>query len=70
MLRGVVGLACITISVTAVSATEQWPQFRGTQGGVADDDPLLPDRWSETENVVWKADVPGLGWSSPIVCSL
>ena len=29
--------------------------------------PALPDTWSETENVVWKVDVPGLGWSSPIV---
>jgi hypothetical protein len=50
-----------------VSAVEQWPQFRGTQAGVADDDPALPDRWSETDNVAWKTDIPGLGWSSPIV---
>ncbi len=57
----------VTLAVTAAAATDQWPQFRGTQAGIADDDPALPDRWSETENVVWKADVPGLGWSSPIV---
>jgi outer membrane protein assembly factor BamB len=55
------------LGLTGVSAVEQWPQFRGTQAGVADDDPALPDRWSETENVVWKTDIPGLGWSSPIV---
>lgn len=29
--------------------------------------PLPPERWSETENVLWKTDVPGLAWSSPIV---
>ena len=23
--------------------------------------------WSETANVVWKVDVPGLGWSSPVI---
>ena len=57
----------IFLQFAGVSATDQWPQFRGTQAGVADDDPALPDRWSETENVVWKADIPGLGWSSPIV---
>jgi hypothetical protein len=34
---------------------------------VAEDDPALPDTWSETENVVWKVAVPGLSWSSPIV---
>jgi hypothetical protein len=27
----------------------------------------LPDRWSATENVAWKTDIPGRGWSSPIV---
>ena len=27
----------------------------------------LPDRWSATENVAWKSDLPGRGWSSPIV---
>ncbi len=31
------------------------------------DDPALPDKWSATENVIWKVDVPGSGWSSPIV---
>ena len=28
---------------------------------------LPPDHWSATENVAWKTDLPGLGWSSPIV---
>jgi outer membrane protein assembly factor BamB len=31
------------------------------------DDPALPETWSATGNVRWRADVPGLGWSSPIV---
>ena len=31
------------------------------------DDPALPERWSDVENVVWKTDIPGGGWSSPIV---
>ncbi|MBI2823223.1 MAG: PQQ-binding-like beta-propeller repeat protein [Planctomycetia bacterium] len=26
-----------------------------------------PERWSATENVAWKTDLAGLGWSSPIV---
>ena len=67
MSRTVVALMWMALALTASAETEQWPQFRGRQGGVADDDPTLPDRWSETENVMWKADVPGLGWSSPIV---
>ena len=53
--------------VSGVSASDEWPQFRGLRAGVAADDPALPDTWSETENVVWKVDIPGLGWSSPVV---
>ena len=52
---------------SGVSANDEWPMFRGTNAGVATDHPDLPDHWSETENVVWKVDIPGLGWSSPII---
>ena len=53
--------------LSAASANDNWPRFRGQQAGVADDDPALPETWSQTENVRWKIPVPGLGWSSPIV---
>ena len=44
-----------------------WPQFRGPGSlGVADN-PNLPERWSTHENVAWKVDVAGRGWSSPVV---
>src|SRR5688572_16018991 len=59
------GLAFVT--VTGLSATDQWPRFRGLQAGVIADDPALPESWSDTENVVWKTTIPGLGWSSPII---
>ncbi len=53
--------------LTSVSAQDRWPQFRGAQSlGVAED-ANLPDKWSATENVAWKTEVPGMGWSSPIV---
>ncbi len=26
-----------------------------------------PERWSTTENVRWKTDIPGLGHSSPVI---
>ncbi len=42
-------------------------QFLGSRMPAADAKSLPPDRWSATENVLWKTDVPGLGWSSPIV---
>ena len=67
MIRASIAL-CIALAVLVrVSASDEWPQFRGRAAGVADDNPSLPDTWSQTDHVVWSAVVPGVGWSSPIV---
>ncbi len=45
----------------------EWPQFRGAGSlGVATDS-RIPEHWSATENVLWKTDIAGRGWSSPVV---
>ena len=62
-----IALALSLLAVAGVRAAEQWPNFRGPRAGVVADDPLLPEHWSETENIAWKVDIPGLGWSSPVV---
>jgi hypothetical protein len=62
-----VSVGCALLALVNLSASDQWPQFRGTNAGSVADDPALPDTWSETENVVWKTDIPGSGWSSPVV---
>ena len=55
------------IAAAHPDSNTNWPQFRGPAAlGVAQGD-ALPDRWSDTENVAWKTDIPGRGWSSPIV---
>lgn len=58
----------VLLAVRPAMADESWPCFRGPGcRGVAADDPRLPSRWSDTENVRWKAELEGRGWSSPIV---
>ena len=47
--------------------TLNWPQYRGAQSDGLAEGATLPDTWSAKENVVWKADLPGWGWSSPVV---
>ena len=47
--------------------TPNWPRFRGPLSNPVGTHPDLPTRWSTTENVEWVAEVPGVGWSSPIV---
>ena len=44
---------------------ENWMRFRGGQGISTEKE--LPVKWSNTENIKWKMELPGKGWSSPIV---
>ncbi len=71
MNRLILLLTAITISslyTTITSAVDNWPQFRGPDGsGVVTGKTELPDTWSVTENVAWKTDIAGRGWSSPVV---
>jgi len=48
-------------------ADPDWPQFRGPDLNPVGMNQALPERWSKTENVEWAANIPGRGWSSPIV---
>ena len=67
-MRGtIIAVSLVLLAITELSAVDQWPHFRGPSAGVIPDDPALPDAWSDTENVVWKTSIPGLGWSSPVV---
>lgn len=58
----------LALAVGVVSGRgENWPQFRGPGARGVADGATFPDRWSSTENVAWKTDLPGRGWSSPVV---
>jgi outer membrane protein assembly factor BamB len=46
--------------------SQDWPQFLGPKGNSSSSD-VVPTTWSETENMLWKFDLPGAGSSSPIV---
>lgn len=65
------GILCTSLLglwlVQSASADSNWPQFRGPGSRGTASDPQLPDRWSASENVAWKRDIPGRGWSSPVV---
>ncbi len=63
-------VASMLITVSLAPATAQqlnWPRFLGPGGIPVGDHPDLPDIWSRTQNVEWSSEIPGMGWSSPIV---
>jgi hypothetical protein len=43
-----------------------WPQFRGPGGLGVSEETGLPTTWGDSENLVWKTELPGAGTSSPI----
>lgn len=43
-----------------------WPQFRGPSGAGILSDGKLPTTWTNTNNVAWRVEVKGRGWSSPV----
>ena len=64
----VLALASNLALARAAAANDNWPHFRGpTMNAAVADNPDLPETWSRTENVEWATDIPGLGWSSPVV---
>jgi len=57
----------IAFALTSRADAQEWPAFRGPGGEGHSTEQNLPLEWSETKNIVWKASIPGLGWSSPVV---
>ena len=56
--------------VAAIGASlrgDDWPQFRGPRGDGHADAQNLPLTWEDGKNVAWQTEIPGRGWSSPIV---
>jgi outer membrane protein assembly factor BamB len=68
LIRKLIATAWVIVGLSsALLAADNWPQFRGPQSdGVAAT--KIPSQWGTDSNVQWKVKIPGLGWSSPIVC--
>jgi outer membrane protein assembly factor BamB len=68
LLRRLVLLAALFMLSPAVRGQDMaWPQFRGPNSNPVGAHAKLAERWSKTENVEWSQEIPGRGWSSPIV---
>ena len=69
MMRSAIFLSAVGLMTTLSFAGEMntdWPRWRGPQAdGIAEG--AVATRWSTTENVLWSAELPGWGTSSPVV---
>lgn len=49
------------------SMAANWPAWRGPNGDGVSDEKNLPTRWSATENVKWRTQLPEPGNSTPVI---
>lgn len=56
--------ACLAPST---SQAHDWPEFRGPTGQGLSPAKDVPVRWDATHNVAWSVELPGAGWSSPVL---
>jgi outer membrane protein assembly factor BamB len=66
ILLTVLAVVAVTTAPDARGPND-WPQFRGPGAAGVADAARLPVTWDATTNVAWSVEIPGRGWSSPIV---
>jgi outer membrane protein assembly factor BamB len=57
----------VSAAFSSFAPASDWPQWRGEDGQGHAEGTGYPLSWSDTENVKWKTEVPGRGWSSPVI---
>jgi len=60
-------MTIMPLALALLLGTQDWPGWRGPSRDGRSPETGFPTRWSPTENVKWKAPIPGQGHSSPIV---
>ena len=60
-------LLTFCLNVSSLLLAGDSPQFRGPDGDGHSKEVHLPLTWNEAENIRWKADIEGLGWSTPSI---
>ena len=63
---GVLPVFITLLMLAAAANAGEFPQFRGPGGLGVSDETNLPVAWSDTENMLWKTELPGFGAASPI----
>jgi outer membrane protein assembly factor BamB len=60
-------LPLVAAAFVSPASAENWPQWRGPQGNGHSEEQGIATRWSRTENVAWRKELPGPGGATPVV---
>jgi len=62
-----IGGLVLVLSTAAMLPAENWPGWRGPRGNGTSAETGIPTRWSRTENVAWRFEMPGAAGATPVV---
>lgn len=64
-------LLCLSLalSLPLPLRAADWSQFRGPTGQGQAESKNLPTEWGPDKNITWRKELPGKGWSSPVVAA-
>lgn len=62
-----INISFFLLLISCSSNKQNWTHFRGSNMDGHANVETAPLSWNDTQNVVWKVPVKGLGWSSPII---
>lgn len=57
----------LLVSLSGMAPADTWPQWRGKQGDGVSTEKNLPTKWSATENIKWRCELPGQAGATPVV---
>lgn len=60
-------ILALSFGCASSSLAGDWPEFRGPLKNGTVENPQIPTTWSASDSVLWRTEIPGQGWSSPVV---
>jgi len=64
-------MLCLAAALIACNTQPEqvrsWTHFRGSNLEGISEETGFPSSWNDSTNIEWKAEIPGIGWSSPVV---
>lgn len=66
-MKRILLISAFSILLVISAKTQNWPCWRGPNGDGTSTETNLPVKWDSETNVIWKTEVPGSGYSSPVI---
>ncbi len=66
-LRHCLGSMLCLLTLVSCAQAENWPQWRGASHDGISTEKGLPVKWSKSEGILWRAELPGAAGATPVI---